>query len=100
MRFYIKEDAKVNIKRERCNWLRLVLNVWYGNDSYRIYRYLKALRKYEYELNCATGFFRRFKVAYAKVCWHRIGARYNVNINPNVVGYGFRVPHLVGGGNY
>lgn len=29
--------------------------------------------------------------------WHRLGAKYNVNINPNVVGYGFRVPHLVGG---
>lgn len=97
--FYVAEDAKVNIKRDYCSWWRMLINVWYGNDTYRFYRYMKALRKYEYELNCSKGILRRVRVAYAKVRWHRIGAKYNVNINPNTVGYGFRVPHLVGGNN-
>ena len=96
-KFFVAEDTKVNIRRDNCSWWKMLVNVWYGNDSYRFLRYMKALRKYEYELNCSRGIWGRLRVVYAKVCWHRIGAKYNVNINPNTVGYGFRVPHLVGG---
>ena len=95
--FYMKEDAKVNIKREHCSWLRMAVNVWYGNDSYRFLRYMNALRRYEYALNCTSGFIGKLRKIYSKVRWHKIGAKYNVNILPNVVGYGFRIPHLVGG---
>lgn len=95
--FYLKEDTKANIKKESCGWLRMKLNVWYGNDSYRFLQYLIALREYEYALNCKKGLLGRIRQLMAKAHYHRIGARINVNINPNVVGYGFRVPHLVGG---
>lgn len=94
---YIRQDALANIKCEKCSWWKMQLNVWYGNDSYRFLQYMQALRKYEYELNCSSGIAGRIRRAIAKVRWHRLGAKYNVNINPNVVGYGFRVPHLVGG---
>ena len=94
---YLRQDAIANIKREKCSWWKMKLNIWYGNDSYRFLYYLQALRKYEYSLNCTYGVIGKFKRLFAKVRWHRLGARYNVNINPNVVGYGFRCPHLAGG---
>jgi len=97
LRFYLTEDAKVNIKRSGCGCLRMAANCWYGNDTYRFYRYMKALRRYEYALNCKKGLFGTVVKALRKLRWHRLGARYGVNILPNVVGYGFRVPHLVGG---
>lgn len=95
--FYLREDAKVNIKRESCGCIRMAANLWYGNDSYRVFRYLKALRSYELALNGERAWFGSLRKALAKARWHRLGARYHININPNVVGYGFRVPHLVGG---
>lgn len=98
LRLYLREDSKVNIKKESCSSLRMFLNVLYGNDSYRVYRYLKALRNYEYALNCGRGMWGKLKIVYTKVFWHTIGAKYNININPNVIGYGFRCPHLAGGG--
>lgn len=94
---YLRQDALANIKREKCSWWEMKLNLWYGNDSYRFLNYMQALREYEYTLNCTSGFAGKLRRMFAKVRWHRLGAKYNVNINPNVVGYGFRVPHLVGG---
>lgn len=96
---YLKHDALANIKRESCSWLRMKLNLWYGNDSYRFLQYLWVLRNYEYALNCTSGILGKIRKSIAKVIWHRLGAKYDININPNVVGYGFRVPHLVGGGD-
>ena len=96
---YLRQDALANIKREKCSWWVMKLNLWYGNDSYRFLNYMQALREYEYTLNCTSGFAGKLRRMFAKVRWHRLGAKYNVNINPNVVGYVFRVPHLVGGGN-
>lgn len=95
--FYIEEDTKANINQGRCSWLGMKINVWYGNDSYRFLHYMIALRKYEYALNCQHGIVGKIKILLAKVRWHRLGAKYCVNILPNVVGYGFRVSHLVGG---
>lgn len=95
--FYFREDAKANIKRESCSWLRMQVNVWYGNDSYRFLQYMRVLRKYEYALNCLNGPIGKLRKLFVKVRFHRLGAKINVNILPNVLGYGFRVPHLVGG---
>ena len=95
--FYLREDAKANIRRESCSWLRMQVNVWYGNDSYRFLQYMQALRKYEYALNCLSGPIGKLRRIFAKVRYHRLGARINVNILPNVVGYGLRVPHLTNG---
>lgn len=94
---YLRHDALANIKSESCGTLRMMLNVWYGNDAYRVLRYLRRLRRYEYLLNCKNGVIGRIRCIIAKARWHHLGAKYNININPNVVGYGFRVPHLVGG---
>ena len=94
---YLRQDSLANIQRENCGWFVLWLNCWYGNDRYRTLHYLKALRKYEYTLNCTSGAIGKLRRIVAKERWHRLGMKYNININPNVVGYGFCIPHLVGG---
>lgn len=96
-RMFLREDALANIKCESCGWLKMRVNIWYGNDCYRFLEYLRALRYYEYLLNCKIGFMARLRRTLAKIHYHRLGAAINVNIKPNVVGYGFRVPHLTGG---
>ena len=53
------------------------------------FRYLKSLRKYEYYLN--THSFWRFWYRFKN---RRIGAKYNIAITPNTVGYGLKLPHL------
>lgn len=93
---YLAKDALANINRVSCSWWRMLINVWYGNDSYRALKYLRALRYYEYVLNCKSGALGKFLKIVAKIRWHRLGTRYNIFIKPNVVGYGLRVPHLGG----
>lgn len=94
---YLKHDSIANIRQESCGILNMMLNIMYGNDAYRVLRYLKRLRKFEYVINCKNGLIGKIRCFIAKVRWHRLGAKYNININPNVVDYGFRVPHLAGG---
>lgn len=96
--FAFKEaDTIANIHKKQCGNLQMFANLWYGNDSYRSLRYLYALRKYEYRINCCKSPIGRILVLSAKVKWHRLGAKYNISILPNTVGYGLRIPHLNGG---
>ena len=86
LRFFIDEDAKANgIRPGLCYLAKLV----YGNVPARAFRFLLSLRLYEYCLNTHSifRFWFRFKN-------RRIGARYNITISPNIVGYGLRMPHL------
>lgn len=97
--FYLKEDAKVNIHQESCSWLKMQISLLYGLESYMAYNYLTKLRQYEYELNCGReGVFFKIKRIIAKVRYRRLGIKYRFRINPNVVEYGLRIPHITGGG--
>lgn len=89
LRKYIIEDASANgISLGLSYYLKLV----YGNIPARAFRYLKSLRYYEYSLNTHSllRFWYRFKS-------RRIGAKYNIAITPNTVGYGLKLPHLENG---
>lgn len=97
LRQYLKQDSMANIGKTTCGWFAMKMNLWYGNDSYRFLNYLIALRKYEYALNCLHGSIGKIRVLYAKFKWHSLGAKYNVNIYPNVAGPGIKCRHLVGG---
>ena len=97
LNYYLRQDARRNVGTERVGALWLLLNCFYGRDSFRALRYLRALRHYEYILNCPGGLFPKFRRRYARFRCSRLGARYGLDIQPNTVGYGFRCPHLAGG---
>lgn len=83
-------DAKANgIVSKKDYYLKLI----YGNVGSRAYRYLKALRKYEYSINTNSlvkKIYYRFKLRY-------LGNKYSIAIIPNTVGGGLYLPHLEGG---
>lgn len=64
------------------------------------YLYLKSLRQYEYALNCLypKGLFGKLITLFYKWKNHRRSISYNLSIGPNMVGYGFRIVHVIGGG--
>lgn len=97
--FYKEQDAKVNIQRKKCGYLRLMIHVWYGDERYCVLRYLRALRNYEFTINCTHGLLGKCMMIAAKIRWRQLGAKYNLTVNPNVVEYGLRIPHIVGGHN-
>lgn len=101
LKFYIAEDKKACLKH--CagrTFLEKVYNYFFPTDNIMAFRYLKSLRLLEYSINCKKGkskignlFFLYYK------CMNRYyGVKYGINISPNTVGYGFYIPHVVGGG--
>lgn len=95
--YFIEQDCIRCTGGRKIGFFRLAMNCFYGNDKYRVFRYLCALRRYEYFLNCQRGVIGKLQCLIAKVRWHRLGAKYNINILPNTVGYGFICYHLTGG---
>lgn len=96
MKFYVQEDFKRNLADvSRPHWLELRLH---DAERYRICRYLLALRKYEYAINVRRNhLFGRMVRIYRRFVWQRLGVKFNIILLPNVIGYGFKVSHLVGG---
>lgn len=88
-RFYIKMDAQANGINSRLDY---IVKLLYGNIGALVYRYLKALRKYEYALN--TGSVCRH---WYRIKLRRLGNKYGITIIPNTVGYGLSIPHIEGG---
>lgn len=93
---FLQEDKTVNLGK--IGWLKYIFCKIYKSEHYLAYNYLKALRKYEYALNCKHGLIGRFQQMYRQWIWHRLSLKYNIYIGPNMVGYGFRIPHIIGGG--
>lgn len=90
LKFYLQEDAhRAGLRGKFTYWAKLV----YGSEQAHALRYLRVLRYYEYHHNCGNrilALFYRFKHS-------RMGLRYGIHIGINVVGYGFWIPHFVGG---
>ena len=100
MLHYICEDKKRNLGDEKINLFVYWAKRIYGTDDMKAFLYLKALRKCEYAKNCLKNksFIGKLIYWYRKWRLHRLGEKYNVVIGENMVGYGFRMPHIVGGG--
>ena len=71
-----------------------------NSDDMMAFRYLKSLRKLEYAQNCLKNASIWGKIIWAYRKWynHRLSIKYDVFISPNMVGYGLKLPHIVGGG--
>lgn len=96
--FFIQEDYKRNLGST--SKLSYFLKSIYRTDGYKAFRYLKALRHYEYSINVSKrkGVFGKLHFAWCKLKWHRLSEKYNIILPPNVIGYGFKMSHIVGGG--
>ena len=98
LRKYLEEDFKRNLGNiDKIKYFALMV---YGGDSYKAYRYLKCLRKYEYAINVqyTAPIFGKILLYYRKYRWHHLSVKYNIVLPPNVIGYGFKMAHIVGGG--
>lgn len=96
--FFIARDRERNIGNP--SLLQFIAKSIYGTDDMLAYKYLKGLRKLEYAENCL-----RNKGIYGKFIWlirkyqHQANCKkYNIMISPNMVGYGLKMPHVIGGG--
>lgn len=100
MLHYIREDKKRNLGAYNINPIIYLGKRLYGSDDMKAFLYLKALRKCEYARNCLKdkSFIGKLIYYYCKWCLHRLGEKYNIVIGENMVGYGFRMPHIIGGG--
>ena len=96
MRFYIREDKKRNLGNIK--WYILWFKKIYKNDGYMSYHYLKNLRHLEYYQNIPEKcFYNKLLYIYYRWKHHRLSIKYNLSIGPNMVGYGFFMPHIIGG---
>lgn len=100
LKFYIREDKKRNLGAYKVGSLKYIAYWIYGTDQIKAFRLLKALRKLEYAKNvlCKRGVFGKMVYALHQWHYHRLEERYDIAIGTNMVGYGFRLPHVVGGG--
>lgn len=100
IQFYIAEDKKRNLGAYKIGTLKYVAHWVYGTDQMKAFRLLKALRKLEYAKNVLRKKSVFGKMVYAIRQWqyHRLEERYDIAIGTNMVGYGFKIPHVVGGG--
>lgn len=89
LKFYMKEDAKVNKIDSRVDYFVKLL---YGNVNACVFRYLKVLRKYEYysNKNSIVKYYYRY-------LHRRFGLKYHLAIPINKVGFGLYIPHIEGG---
>jgi serine O-acetyltransferase len=98
LQLYIREDKKRNLGAYKIGMLKYIAKCIYGSDNIKAYRLLKSLRKVEYSKNCCKGIFGKIIYYIRKFRYHKLSERYNINIGLNMVGYGFRISHVIGGG--
>ena len=83
---YIQSDREVN----HINYY--LLRLLYGDDGARVFRYLKSLRRLEYDINTGSIFYHLHRFIN-----RRLGLKYGIFIVPNTVGKGLYIPHTQGG---
>jgi serine O-acetyltransferase len=95
LNFYLLEDAK---RFNLTSWIKYQIKLIYGSEDAHILNYLKTLRHYEYYHNCSNNFFTKLISYFYRYRWMRLSLRYNLRFGINMIGYGFYMAHLSGGG--
>lgn len=95
--YYLQQDKVANLGET--GRVRFFIEWLYGTDAIKAYCYLKTLRKFEFALNCyPKSFWGNLGQLYFKWKHHKACEKYNIVIGPNMIGYGFRIAHVTGGG--
>lgn len=95
-KFYLQEDKIRNgISNGLLNYL---VGIFLSSEKYRVWRYLKLLRKCEYYKNCKHGAFNKLIYYIFRANYARLGNKYHLYVPINRVGYGLRIMHIRGGG--
>lgn len=96
--FFIAKDKERNLGHP--STFTYISKYLFGTDDMLAYRYLKGLRKLEYAQNClkAKSIVGKIIWMYRKFQHQRNCKKYNIMISPNMVGYGLKMPHVIGGG--
>ena len=95
LKFYLKEDGKRNGFDK--GYMHYAIHLLIGSENARSYRYLRALRRCEYQSQKKSPFCR-LVCAWYKLKLAVLGSRYHIQIPLNKSGYGLRIMHLSGGG--
>ena len=97
---YVREDKKRNLGAYKLGPTKYMAHWIIGSDGMKAFRLLRALRRKEYAKNvlCKGNFFGKLVLAFRSWQYHRLEVRYNIAIGTNMVGYGFKIPHVCGGG--
>ena len=100
LRLYIREDKKRNLGAYKIGALKYIGHRVYATDQMKAFRLLRALRRTEYAKNCLLekGLFGKLIYALCRYHYHRLEERFDIAIGTNMIGYGFKIPHVVGGG--
>lgn len=98
LKFYLQEDMFRNLGCRKMNPFAFIAKRIYNTEGMMAFCYLRSLRKYEFSLNCLKnkGLIGQIACFFYKWHNHRLGRRYNISIGANMVGYGFRIPHVIG----
>ena len=100
MLFYLREDMKRNMHVEKLNYWKYYIGLLLKENGALAYRYLKRLRKLEYSKNVLRekSIFGRLSYFYCLYRFKQLCFKYDIDIRPNVIGYGLYLPHVIGGG--
>lgn len=86
-----KDDLKKYINEDR------IANAYYCNRPLiignEIWKFLIALRKYEYRLNCLHGLLRKIVLLLDKIRWYRKIVKIGITIYPNTFEEGLTIYH-------
>lgn len=98
LKIFIKVDCKRNLNKNAINWVTFSFLLFLKEEHAIAFHYLNTLRHLEYYLNNREHrIINRILYVWYRFKHKRLSYKYNVSIAPNMVGEGFRIPHLVGG---
>ena len=97
LKVYRREDKIANFGQK--GWVGQLWSKINSSSAYSSWKFLSALRHYEYALNCCQhSLLGKYYCRYCQIRFNRLSAKYNIVVNVNTLGYGCHLHHVRGGG--
>ncbi len=100
LKMYMAEDTLINLGVKKLTIMQYIKYWFYGNESFRVVRLLRALRHHEYYTNLCKSkksIFNNVLLRYYTFKHHRLELKLDIKLGVNVLGYGVYIPHVGGG---